>query len=113
MSLNQKIFEEEKKIESMEEKLLDQERGISETINDPKLKLLIKDAQQLDQSGKRLKSKVAKHKIIITIVLSVATTLVGRGIWEITQKIPFLSESIIVLIVGLAILWLLERYLES
>lgn len=113
MGINEKILEEEKRIEKMEEKLLDQGKEIEGTINDPKLRLLIKDVEHFDQSGKLLKRKVSKHKIIITIVLSIATTLVGRGIWEITQKIPFLSESIIVLVIGLAILWILDQYLES
>jgi hypothetical protein len=112
--MQKQILAEEKTIEKLEKEILQHED-----------KLITEKKQiggNISANGKLMVSlqsrrhlfvrKFARHKFFYTMAISIGVVLVWRGIWEITSKLPILSESIVALIVGIGILWAVERYTE-
>lgn len=104
---------EEKKIEVEEEKILKEEEKIDKVIESPKFKNLVENGDalaDLNNTRKRIIKKIAKHRFLFTLIVSLGIVLVWRGLWEISAGIPILSQSIVALVLGLGILWFIEKY---
>ena len=113
--IEDKILKEEKKIEADEEKLLQEEKVVVKTLEGRQFRTLLESSNVLRDLAKTKKGfirKIAKHKFIFTLIVSTAIILVWRGIWEGSAAVPFLSSSIVSLIIGVGILWLIERYTD-
>lgn len=100
---NTKVLNEEKRIEATEEEVLNQEKKIERTLASNELK-------DFNQTRRAFVNRIAKHKFIFTLIASTGIILVWRGIWELTSRLPILSDSFVALILGVGILWLIERY---
>ena len=113
------IKEEEKlekdisKIEDIEDEIEDHEKEI---IGLEKNILKHSSSKKFPKEFKFLKAlflkRIAKHRLLYTLAISLGIVLVWRGIWETTLMIPILSYPIVALVVGIIILWLTEKYSE-
>lgn len=107
-------IEEIKKVEREEEKILVEEKKmakeegklLNETID---LQKTFKDATKMRMSFLR---KFAKHKFLFSLIGGIGVVLVWRGLWDLSETIPGLESSAVALVVGLGIIWLLEKYTE-
>ncbi len=110
-----KILREEEKIEKTEEKLLKEEKVVIKTLESKQFETLLQSSSVLRDLGKTKKGvirKIAKHKFVFTLIVSTAIILVWRGIWEESAALPIISSSLVALLVGVGILWLIERYTD-
>lgn len=60
----------------------------------------------------RFVRKLAKHKLLFSLLATVGVVLVWRGIWHTVDSLPIISAAIISLLAGIAILWLIGRYTD-
>jgi len=51
-----------------------------------------------------------QHRIMFNTLLTVGVILISRGVWELSASIPFLSSASISLVVGIAVLVVINRY---
>lgn len=117
MSSTKRIISEEKKIEHEEAKILLEERKIENEEREVKaeegkivsIEKTIREATKMRLGFLR---KFAKHKFIFSMIAGTGVVLVWRGLWDISETIPGLESSVVALIVGIGILWFLERYTE-
>ena len=110
-----KILDEEEKIENTEKELLKDEKIVVNTLESRQFKTLVQSSNVLRDLAKTRKvivRKTAKHKFIFTLIVSTGIILVWRGIWEVSATLPILSSSFAALFVGVGILWLIERYTD-
>lgn len=110
-----KILAEEKKIESVENKILANEEKILEKLKSPQFnEVFEEDSTRKDEVTfrRRVKQRIAKHRFLFALLIAFAVVLIWRGLWEITEKLPLISESVIALLVGIGILWFFEKYTE-
>lgn len=96
-----KILLEEKAIEK-EEKKIEKELGTFE-----EFKSTFKDASKLRIVFVR---RIQKHKFLFTMIVAIGVVLVWRGLWDLSELVPGLESSAVALLVGLGILWLIEKY---
>lgn len=96
-----KIVQEEKKIEVEEKKIEHEEEQIVD---------LEKTIKTADKARFAFIKKFAKHKFLYSLVAGTGVVLVWRGLWDISETIPGLESSVVALIVGLGIIWVLEKY---
>ncbi len=112
----ERILKEEKKIEDETKELLEVSTEV---------KKLVRADIQIDKQEEKLEEKEATdiqrfaihnlkhHKIILTFVIFIAVILVWRGVWTIMDGISiftYTSTSIIALVVGIGVLWLLKKF---
>ena len=105
MVSEKEILKEEEIIEKQQAQILKKEAEIEG--------IIVKEGQVLQELNKTRKNfvrKIAKHRFLFTLIVSTGIILVWRGIWEISAEVPFISQSVVALLIGLAILWLIERY---
>lgn len=110
-----RILVEEKKIEQTEKELLREEKVVVKTLESRQFETLMQSSNLLRDLAKTKKGivrKIAKHKFIFTLIVSTGIILVWRGIWEVTEAMPVLSSSLVALLIGITILWLIERYTD-
>ncbi len=112
--LEKKILEEVENIGKMEEEIKKSEDNISQNMKQSfkamsKGGINIKEASLIKKSILR---KISKHKFLFTIIFTLGIVLVWRGLWNFTESIPFLKNSVVSLLVGFSILWLIEKYTE-
>ena len=117
--IEQALLKQTKKIEAAEEKIEKEEYKISRIEKDIIKTIKHKPVQTLMQSGlsptemgyihKLFVHKIARHKYIYTLLVTLGIVLIWRGFWETTESMPLLSYPLIALISGVLILWLLEH----
>lgn len=108
-----RILEQEKRIEETEKRILAEEGVIVQTLESPQFQQVVKSGRMMGELNRfrhSFASRISRHRFIFTLAVSTGIVLVWRGIWELTAITPFISESVIALIVGLVLLWALERY---
>lgn len=54
--------------------------------------------------------KLSKHKLLSTLLVTLAAVLIWRGIWHTIDEVPFISYSIVSLALGILLIWLLQKY---
>ncbi len=114
-NVESKLLKEAGRIEKTEEKILKQEQTISKVIGGDQFQTLLQNAEiltKVERTRRFLVRRIAKHKFIFTLIVATGIILVWRGVWEITAVIPILSQSIVALLLGVTILWLIERYTD-
>lgn len=112
--LEKKIFGEIKNIESLEKEIKKSEENISKNLTQG-IKTMSKDGINYREASlikKSILRKIAKHKFLFTVLVTLGVVLVWRGFWGFTESIPFLENSLVSLIIGFSILWLIEQYTE-
>lgn len=112
--IEEKLLKEEEKIEKLEEQILKSETKISENLSSG-IKTLSKDGLTSSEASiikRSVLRKIAKHKFIFTLLTTVAVVLVWKSVWNISDTLPILESSIGSLVVGLVMLWLIEKYTE-
>lgn len=110
-----KILIEEKKIEKLEKKIANDEKFLTKTLQSKAFKTALsngKHLQSVERTRRKLTAKIAKHRFIFALLVVTGVVLVWRGIWEYSATLPFLSYSLVALIVGIIILWLLGKYTD-
>lgn len=53
-----------------------------------------------------------KRRLLFALIVTFSVVLIWRGMWELVDGIPFLSISLVSLIVGIVIIWLLQKYTD-
>lgn len=106
------ILAQEKQIKRVEEKILQETQAIEQTLHHPTAHGADHSLSGSKSIRKRFIQKIARRKFLFALLIASGTVLVWRGLWEITAKLPLLSESFVALFVGLGILWVVERYSE-
>lgn len=104
------VLEQTEKIEDKVDLLLKEEKIIEGEVKEVK-----KDESVLvhvEHHRRGFVKKLAKHKFIFSLIVSLGVVLVWRGLWDITAELPVLKESGVALVLGLAIVWFLEKYSE-
>ena len=112
--LEKKILAEVENIEKMEEEIKKSEENISKNLTQG-IKTMSKDGINYKEASlikKSILRKISKHKFLFTIIFTLGIVLVWRGLWNFTETIPFLKNSVVSLLVGFSILWLIEQYTE-
>ncbi|NTU46353.1 hypothetical protein HGA88_01895 [Candidatus Roizmanbacteria bacterium] len=56
--------------------------------------------------------RVSKHKFITTLLVTTGIVLVWRGIWHLADETPILSIAAVSFVVGILILWVIDRFTE-
>lgn len=118
--LQEKILQEAEKIEKAEKRIEEQEKRILKSEQVVANTMQSQPFQELVQNGQTLKSfsylrdivtrRIAKHKFIYTLLISLGIVLVWRGLWETTESL--ITSSIISLIAGIILLWLVKKHTE-
>ncbi len=54
--------------------------------------------------------RIAKHKILFTLITATAIILFWRGVWDVSSSVPVLSYPIAALLIGAVILIFIDRY---
>lgn len=117
ISLENEILEREKKIEGDQKKLLAEEGEVlSEEkkleVNISGVSKIGRQLNKIETFRSRFVSKIAKHRFIFSLLAASGVVLVWRGLWDISETLPILSSSFVALIVGLGLLWLLQKYTD-
>lgn len=104
--------EELKKIENQEAKILEKEQKIeqeeAEILKVDKVVAgSIKDFSQLRSNFAR---RIAKHRFIYTLLISLGVVMVWRGMWELTESI--ITSSLVSLGLGVVLLWLIKKHTD-
>ncbi len=108
----ERIEESEEKIEKEEKKISHIETDIIKSIKKQPVRALMKNGftqKELGYLHKLLVYKIARHRYIFTLLITLGIVLIWRGFWEITETLPLLSYPIIALLSGILIIWLTER----
>ena len=104
------LLKEEDQILKTEHSILAEETVLEHEVKSLEKKISVLNA--FESHRKRVVRRLAKHKFIFSILVSLGVVLVWRGIWDITSVMPVLKDSFVALIVGFAILWYLEKFSE-
>lgn len=110
-----RIQEAEERIRLEEERILDSERLIVKAIKDKPLTSIITisgSKKRLEFVRMRVLRKIAKHKLLFAIIVTVTFVLIWRGTWGVIDELPILSIPIVSLLVGVLLVWLLRKYSE-
>ena len=107
-NLEGRILKEEEIIEAKEKEILKIENKLLTSVED------IQSSEKiLSKAGyyrRKIVRKLARHRFLFSVLVSLGGVLIWRGLWDLTASIPVLKESIVALLLGFLILWLLERY---
>ncbi len=96
--LESKILKEEEKIEKREAEILTLDKSVTGVVKD------------LGSFRSNLARRIAKHKFIYTLLISLGIVLVWRGLWETTESL--IASSIVSLMAGIILLWLVKKHTE-
>ncbi len=110
-TLEGRILKEEEMIEAKEKEILKIENKILSSVED-----IRSNEKILSKAGfyrRKIVRKLAKHRFIFSILVSLSLVLVWRGLWDITASLPVVEDAGIALIIGFFMMWLLERYTEE
>ncbi len=110
-NLEGRILKEEEVIEAKEKEILKIENKILSSVEDIQSKDKI-----LSKAGyyrRKIVRKLARHRFLFSILVSISFVLVWRGLWDITASLPILEDAGVALIIGFFMVWLLERYTEE
>jgi len=111
-----KLVEEEKDIEKLEKKIKGDEVEILRV--EKRLfremggfKLILDGISRYEAKFLRtgFVRRFIKHKVIYALTLAAATILVWRGVWELADQTPGLSQPIISIMAGIGLLVLVDR----
>lgn len=106
--LEGKILKEEEVIEAKEKEILKIENKILTSVED--IQTTEKILSKAGYYRRKIVRKLARHRFLFSVLMSIGGVLIWRGLWDITASLPVLKESIVALLLGFFILWLLERY---
>lgn len=109
--LEQQIIDKENAIEKREEEIIGLEQELLKKVE--KLDRVEKTISRIEHYRRRTVKKLAKHRFIFSILVSLSFVLVWRGLWDVTASLPILKEAGIALIIGFFMMWLLERYTDE
>jgi hypothetical protein len=103
-SIEKKIEREERKIESLEDDLLQQLN------RQPRVTLF------RGPKNKRLKyvhtlilKRLMRYRIVYSFLVVSGIVLVWRGIWELADQLPIIKIPLVSIVFGLMVLWLTQR----
>lgn len=108
--LEGEILKEQKKIEQEEVKMLKKEDEIKNEVD--QIEKSTQALNSIERYRHNVVKKLAKHKFVFSMIVSLGVVLIWRGIWDITAELPILKENFVALLVGFAIIWFLEKYSE-
>lgn len=102
-----KILAAEKRIEKTEERILEEEQRILTT--DQHI------IDQIDQGKKdtRFLSRLYRHRFFVSIIVTVGVIFVWQGVEGLSKELPIVSTAAGALAVGLALLWLINKYASN
>ena len=109
--LEQQIIDKESSIEKSEKEIIELEQEILAKVE--KLDHVEKTISKMEHYRRRTVKKLAKHRFIFSILVSLSFVLVWRGLWDITASLPILEDAGVALIIGFFMVWLLERYTDE
>lgn len=124
---------ENSKIEKLEEKIIAEEediKGLEKKIEVKEDKILKSHSEVFRMAGglnflfgpdsgyhvKFIKSgfmrRFSKHKLLYGMTTIISVVLVWRGVWQLADATPGISNPIISIVIGFFILWLIDRVSE-
>jgi hypothetical protein len=109
----EKITERLEKIEKEEIRILSEEGKVLRTVKSIEEEELLHEKKSLRGFGKFRKffiKEASKHKFLFSMTVAFGVVLIWRGLWDLSERIPFISDSMIALVVGMGLLWFIERY---
>lgn len=53
-----------------------------------------------------------RYRMLFTLVVTAGVVLVWRGIWNLLDVTPIMSSPVVSLLVGIFVLWVVQRYTE-
>ena len=110
----ERIEAAEERIEREEKKIKASERAVLQVLKGKTGSFLPKGApfNRFELVRQLILRKISRKKLTFTLIVIIGVVLVWRGIWEISESLPILQYSVIALLVGIGILWLIERYTD-
>lgn len=111
----ERIEEAEERIEAEEKKIKAAEKVMLQAIKgQPSNLITTKGASfnRIELMRQLILRKISRKKFVFTLIGIFGVVLVWRGIWEVTEVMPILQYSVVALLVGIGILWLIERYTD-
>jgi hypothetical protein len=105
-NLEKRIIKEIKSVESLEKRLSGEELELQEQEKEMSSRV----NKLLHWRDAFVRNFSQQHRIIFNTLLTVGVILISRGVWEISASIPFLSSASISLVVGIAVLIVINRY---
>jgi hypothetical protein len=109
------IKESEHRIQEEEKQILILEEQILKQIKHHPIRTLARGGftrKELQILHKVFVRKLAKHRLVFTVIITFGVVLIWRGFWEVTAVLPLLSSPIVCLIVGFIVLWGVKKYTE-
>lgn len=117
--IEKNILDEAKEIERSEQSIKEHERRILESErnilshmkNKPKTLFINSDLTKQELHFLRMTfiRKIARHKLLYAILITLTFVLVWRGTWHTIDEIPILNHSLVSLGVGIFLVWLLKK----
>lgn len=107
------IESELKRIREDEVKILSEEGQVLKAVKNIERYEILGEQKSLNHFSKFRRlfiREASKHKFIFSMTVVFGVVLIWRGLWDVSEQIPIISDSIIALFVGMAILWFIERY---
>lgn len=91
-----------------EQKILQMQEGLEKLVKKEEKEEKVV-ATELNFFQRVIISKLKKHKVIFQMLIIFGIVLVWRGLWNLFDTIPFISYSLVSLILGVILLLLLNR----
>ena len=113
----EKIEKAEERIEKEESEILSAEKKIIQSLNRRPLSAFFIEpgttAKELGFFRSIFVRRFSrKQRLLFALIVTFAVVLIWRGIWEIVDIIPFLSFAVVSLIVGILLIWFLQKYTD-
>ncbi|OGE31591.1 hypothetical protein A2631_00450 [Candidatus Daviesbacteria bacterium RIFCSPHIGHO2_01_FULL_44_29] len=111
-----KIESAEEKIELNEAKILEEERKILSSVKETPVNIFDLDPgttkRKIHLFRLTIIKKIARHKLLYGIVVTISLVLIWRGLWHTIDELPIISISLVSLGVGLLSIWILKKYTD-
>lgn len=111
----EQIKQTEAHIREDEKKIVGAEKVIMGSIRKHPIRALLPggfNARELELVKAVFTRKITRHRLLMAILATIGVVLVWRGIWHTADELPLISISVVSLLIGIIILWLIKRYTD-
>jgi hypothetical protein len=111
----EQIKQTEAHIREDERKIVDAEKVIMGSIKKHPIRALLPggfNARELGLVKAVFTRKITRHRLVMAVLATIGVVLVWRGIWHAADELPFVSISLVSLLIGVGILWVIKRYTD-